>query len=99
MYSRLRGCSSLKMVGREMASRMISAGVRPAVDESWLVRDGCFSFKIDYLHLVNSQIILGEDIRRADPDKSNPQAQKKRDYSLHSTNENIREEESRNALG
>ena len=54
-----------------MASRMISAGVRPAVEGSWFVRDGCFSFKIDYLHLVNFQTVLDENIRRADPDKSN----------------------------
>src|SRR5207249_1985835 len=45
--------------------------------------------KMDYLHLVNFQIVLGEDIRRADPDKSNPLGRRKQDCSLHSTNENI----------
>jgi len=46
--------------------------------DGWL-----FLIQDDYLHLVNFQIVLGEDIRRADPDKSNPETQEKTRLSYH----------------
>ncbi len=55
MYSRLRGCSSLKIVGRLMASRTMSLGER--LKGSSLLEE-VFSFKGDYFRSVNLRVIL-----------------------------------------
>ena len=56
MNSRLRGCSSLNIVGRLMASRTISLGDRLKGSSSLL--EEVFSFKGDYFRSVNLRVVL-----------------------------------------